>query len=486
MIDYETYQQIRQLRQQHLTAGQIAETLNLDERTVRAWMDEERYQPRQAAKRPSKLDEYRPEIVRLLQGHPYTAQQILNRIRESGYTGGYSILKELVRTIRPPRQEAFLTLAFAPGECAQVDWGYAGNIHVGNTTRRLSFFVMVLCYSRRIYLEFTLTERLEQFLACHMNAFHYFGGVPGKVMVDNLKSAVLSHSLGQLAEYHPRYLDFAAHYGFEARACNVRKPNEKGRVENAVGYVKKNFLSGLELKDQASVQTGGRLWMEEVANKRIHSVTRRVPDEMFKEENLQPLPTSGVYDTGVPKDTVASSQYRVAFDGNRYSVPAEYAAHRVNMRAYADRLAIFHEGKLIAEHLRSYQRGLDVFNPDHEKELLLQRRRGRDQRIYQRFLQLTPLADEYYRQLAEHRMNPKNHVGRIVALSEIYGVDMVARAILDATEFGAYSSEYIANILEQRGRRLPEPGALHITRGCDLLELELPETDMSIYSRGDE
>jgi len=323
MIDYETYQQIRQLRQQHLTAGQIAETLNLDERTVRAWMDEERYQPRQAAKRPSKLDEYRPEIVRLLQGHPYTAQQILNRIRESGYTGGYSILKELVRTIRPPRQEAFLTLAFAPGECAQVDWGYAGNIHVGNTTRRLSFFVMVLCYSRRIYLEFTLTERLEQFLACHMNAFHYFGGVPGKVMVDNLKSAVLSHSLGQLAEYHPRYLDFAAHYGFEARACNVRKPNEKGRVENAVGYVKKNFLSGLELKDQASVQTGGRLWMEEVANKRIHSVTRRVPDEMFKEENLQPLPTSGVYDTGVPKDTVASSQYRVAFDGNRYSVPAE-------------------------------------------------------------------------------------------------------------------------------------------------------------------
>lgn len=486
MIDYETYQQIRQLRQQHLTAGQIAETLNLDERTVRSWMDEERYQPRQRSKRASKLDEYRPEIVRLLQSHPYTAQQILQRIRESGYTGGYSILKELIRTIRPPRQEAFLTLAFAPGECAQVDWGYAGNIHVGNTTRRLSFFVMVLCYSRRIYLEFTLTERLEQFLTCHMNAFHYFGGVSEKVMVDNLKSAVLSHPLGQMAEYHPRYLDFAAHYGFEARACNVRKPNEKGRVENAVGYVKKNFLAGLELKDQASVQTAGHLWMDEVANKRTHSVTRRVPDEMFKEENLRPLPTSGVYDTGIPKDTVASSQYRVAFDGNHYSIPAEYAAHRVNMRAYADRLAIFHEGKLIAEHLRSYQRGLDVFNPDHEKELLSQRRRGRDQRIYQRFLQLTPLADEYYRQLAEHRMNPKNHVGRIVALSEIYGVDMVARAILDATEFGAYSSEYIANILEQRGRRLPEPGALHITRGCDLLELELPETDMSIYSRGDE
>ena len=485
MIDYQTYQQIRHLRAQTLTAGQIAAELRLDERTVRAWMDEERYQPRQAAKRPSKLEAYRSQIVRLLQSHPFTARQILHRIREDGYTGGYSVLKEWVRTIRPPRKEAFLTLVFAPGECAQVDWGYAGNIPVGNTTRRLSFFVMVHCYSRRLYLEFTLTERLEQFLACLRNAMHYFGGVPGKVMVDNLKSAVLSHPLGQPAEYHPRFLDFAAHYGFEAKACNVRKPNEKGRVENAVGYVKKSFLAGLELTNFASIQTAGRLWMDEVANRRVHAVTRRVPDEMFKEETLRPLPTAGVYDTGVIRDTVATSQFRVAFDGNRYSVPAEYAAHRVSLRAYADRLAIYHEGKLIADHLRSYQRAQDLANPDHEKELLQQRRRGRDQRIYQRFLQLTPQADEYYRQLAEHRMNPRHHVGRIVSLSESYGIDKVARAIQDATEFGAYSSEYIANILEQRERRLPEPGALHITRGSDLLELEQPETDLSVYSRGE-
>lgn len=486
MIDYQTYQQLRLLRQQTLTAGQIAAELQLDERTVRSWMDEERYQPRKSIKRLSKLDAYRPEIVSLLQSHPFTSRQILHRIKENGYTGGYSILKELIRTIRPPRKEAFLTLAFAPGECAQVDWGYAGKVPVGNTTRRLSFFLMVLCYSRRLYLEFTLTERLEQFLACHSNAFHYFGGVPEKIMVDNLKSAVLSHPSGQPAEYHPRFLDFASHYGFEAKACNVRKPNEKGRVENAVGYVKKSFLSGLELKDTPSVQTAGRIWMEEVANRRIHAMTRRVPDEMFKEEKLRPLPTAGVYDTGVPKDTVATAQFRVAFDGNSYSVPAEYAAHRVNLRAYVDRLVIYHDGKLIAEHLRSYHRGQDVFNPDHEKELLLQRRRGREQRIYQRFLQLTNQADEYYRQLAERRMNAKHHVCRIVALSEIYGIEKVARAIMDATESGAYSSEYIANILEQRGRQLPEPGALHITRGSDLLELELPETDLSVYSRGEE
>ncbi len=241
MIDYQTYHQIRSLRQQGLTAGQIAVELRLDERTVRGWMDEEKYQPRQSPKRPSKLDAYRQEVVRLLHFHPFTTQQIFTRLKENGYPGGYSILKELVRSIRPPKQEAFLTLSFAPGECAQVDWGYAGNVPVGNTHRRLSFFVMVLCYSRRLYVEFTLTERLEQFLACHQNAFRYFGGVTDKVMVANLKSAVLSHPSGQPAEYNPRYLDFAAHYGFEVRACNPRRANEKGRVENAVGYVKKSF-----------------------------------------------------------------------------------------------------------------------------------------------------------------------------------------------------------------------------------------------------
>jgi transposase len=486
MIDYQTYHQIRNFRQQGLTVLQIAQELRLDERTVRAWMDVDKYQPRQSPKRPSKLDTYRPEIVRLLQAHHFTARQILHRIKENGYTGGYSILKELVASVRPPKQEAFLTLAFAPGECAQVDWGCAGNIPVGNTNRRLSFFVMVLCYSRRLYVEFTLTERLEQFLACHQNAFRYFGGVPEKVMVDNLKSAVLSHPFGQPAEYHPRYADFAAHCGFEIRACNVRKPNEKGRVENAVAYVKKNFLSGLELKDFPAIQTAGRIWQDEVANKRLHAITRRVPDEMFNEEKLRPLPTAGVYDAGVIKETLATAQFRVAYDGNRYSVPAEYAGHRVSLRAYADRLAFYHEGKLIAEHLRNYQRNQDVFNPDHEKELLQQRQRGRNQRIYQRFLQLTPQADEYYRQLAERRLNPRHHVGRIVALSEIYGLEITARAIQDAMEFGAFSSEYIANILEQRGRLLPEPGALHVTRGSDLLDLELPETDLSIYTRGEE
>ena len=109
----------------------------------------------------------------------------------------------------PRRQAAFLTLAFAPGECAQVDWGSFGSVPVGQTHRRLSFFVMVLCYSRMLYVEFTVSQTMEHFLACHQHAFEFFGGIPHKVMVDNLKSAVLKRALGEAPVFNPKYLDFA-------------------------------------------------------------------------------------------------------------------------------------------------------------------------------------------------------------------------------------------------------------------------------------
>jgi transposase len=120
---------------------------------------------------------------------------------------------------------------------------------VGNTSRRLSFFVMVLCHSRMMYLEFTVSETMEHFLAAHANAFAFFGGVPARCMVDNLKSAVLQRAVGEAPVLNPRYKDFADHHGFAVSPCGVGQAHEKGRVENAVGYVKKNFLAGLEPTD---------------------------------------------------------------------------------------------------------------------------------------------------------------------------------------------------------------------------------------------
>ena len=168
MISYELYSQIRLLHQERgLNFAQIARELNLDEETVAKWARAKNYTKGggKALVRQSKLEPYKIIIQRWLERHSYTATQIFQRLcAQEGYTGGFTILKDYVRTVRRVRAPAFLTLAFAPGECAQVDWGCAGSMAVESTRRRLSFFVMVLCYSRFCYLEFSLGEATEHFL----------------------------------------------------------------------------------------------------------------------------------------------------------------------------------------------------------------------------------------------------------------------------------------------------------------------------------
>ena len=485
MIDFELFSTIRNYHEQKgLSANQIADELGLDPRTVSKWLQEKRFRERATVMRPSKLDPFKGAIVRMLEAHQYSAAQILQKIREEGFKGGYTIVKDYVHKVRPKRSPAFLKLAFAPGECAQVDWGSLGTIRTGESTRRLSFFVMVLCYSRMMYLEFTVSQTMEHWLACHQNAFDAFGSVPGKIMVDNLKSAVLKRIVGHAPVFNPKYLDFANHFGFKIAPCGVGKGNEKGRVENGVGYVKKNLLAGLRLPQFDAMGNVSRQWLDTIANVRIHGETRKKPVEMFSEEKQSLLPLSThPYDIGTITQVRASTQFRVTLDSNHYSVPAEYAGANLTLKAYPDRLCIYCGDKLIARHARSYDRNIDFEDPDHPKALLAQRKKAREQKIYMRFLSLSQHASDYYRELEKRRMNPRHHVQKIVALSEIYGAEPVARAMEDAFHFQAFSCEYIANLCEQRTRRLPEPGALMLTRRADLLELEVQRPDLSIYQK---
>src|SRR5258708_17479490 len=189
MIDYHRFCQIKHLHEhQGLNASQIAQTVSLDRRTVAYWLTQDHFHSRKPRPHASKLDPFKKEIVRLLERYPYSAAQVFQRLSEHGFDGGYSLVKTYVRTVRPRRSPAFLTLAFAPGECAQGDWGAFGSVPVGQTTRRLRFFVMVLCYSRMIYVECTVSQTMEHFLACHQHALDFFGGMPQKVMVDTFTS----------------------------------------------------------------------------------------------------------------------------------------------------------------------------------------------------------------------------------------------------------------------------------------------------------
>ena len=481
MIDYQTYCQIRQLfTEKKLSFRQIARELKLHWQTIRKWAKRESFQKALAPKRSSKLDPFKGEIVRQLERFDYSAQQIFQQLKEGGYTGRYSILKKFVRQVRPSSKPAFLTLHFQPGECAQVDWGCAGSVPVGSTRRRLSFFVMVLAYSRKMYLEFTLAETLEHFLCCHQHAFEYFNGVPQQVWVDNCKVAVLSREAGSLV-FNPHYLDLASHSGFHIRACGVGQPQEKGRVENAVGYVKKNFLHGLELSDFKIVNPAARSWLDNVANVRRHGHTQKTPQELFPQEKLLPLHPLP-YQAALLDTIRVNSQFRIQVDGNRYSVPCQFASSKLTLKRWPDRLLVYDQEQLVAEHVRSYDRNQDYELPDHVQPLLLERKKARDQKLFVRFLALSAQAHDYYRQLEQRRLNPKHHVQKIVALSELYGIEAVARAMEDAFTYQAFSCEYIANLLQQRQNPAQEPGALHLTRQQDLLELDLPAPDLSLYA----
>jgi transposase len=485
MIDYHTFCEIhRLLEQEHLTVAQVATRLGLSHPTVEKWARRPTYQKANVPKRPSKLDNFKGAIMALLERHPYTAQQIFQQLKTQGYLGGYSILKDLVRQIRPPRKPAYLKLEFAPGECAQVDWGSFRSIAVGSTRRRLSFFVMVLCYSRLLYVQFTLSEGMEQFLSCHRQALEFFGRVPQRVMIDNLKVGVLEHPFGQSARFHPRYLDFAAHYGFQPVACTVKRGNEKGRVESGVGYVKKNFLHGLEVPGLTAVNAAARQWMDEVANVRIHGETHRKPTDLFALERPHLRPLALVpYDCAVIRPAAANGCCRVVLDTNHYTVPPLYASQKLSLKIYPDQLLVYYREKLIATHPRSYDRRQDIQNPDHLHQLLTQRQKARHQTLLLAFLHLGPPAEPYARKLQEKRLNAPHHIQKIVALSEIYGADKVTLALQDALTFEAYGCEYIANILEQRERIPRTPSALHLTHRQDLLDLDLPPADLTPYEQ---
>ena len=197
--------------------------------------------------------------------------------------------------------------------------------------------------------------------------------------------------------------------------------------------------------------------------------------------HLQPL-NPRPYDIARTSACVASSQFRIVLDTNRYSVPAAYAHRRLTVKAYPDRVCISFDGKLIARHPRRYGRHEDIEDPDHAKALIAQRRRAGEQRLMLRFLALSPDAQAYYDGLEQRRLNARHHLRKILALAEIYSADLVARAIADGLAFQAFSAEYVANILEARARALPEPGPLHLTRRHDLPDIDIAPPDLSAYT----
>jgi transposase len=303
----------------------ISRRLHLARKTVRKLLGQQRPTPPTAPPaRGSVVDLYDAEIRRLLADTPdLKATTVLERLRPLGYSSGITILRERVRSLRPrPPREAFLTLDFAPGAAFQVDWADFGFALPG-CLRRVSAFVMAACYSRYLYLEFTLSQAMGTFLRCMERALHFFGGVAVADIFDNMKTVVLSHT-AQATVFNHRFLEYARARGFAVIACNVRKANEKGRVERPIGFVRSRFWPGRRFADLFDLNAQATQWRDDFANHRVHDETGKVPALVFQHEEqrlLKPVPDT-LFDTDDLDSTGVTKTFRVTFDRNRYYVAA--------------------------------------------------------------------------------------------------------------------------------------------------------------------
>jgi len=392
------------------------------------------------SKRPTQLDVYKEAIDKVLKTHPrVTATAILNQLRELGYTGGFTCVREYVRYTRGLQarpKEGFLRLEFAPGEVAQVDWGEFGDVFGDGV--KVHCFAMVLAYSRMIYVEFTRSEKFEEFIRCHENAFRFFGGATRECWYDNLATAVTDR-IGGLIRFNTRFMAYMGHHGVRPHACNVAKGNEKGRVEDLIKYIRMNFWSGRTFKDFDDLNNQLMIWRNQTANQREHRTTRRVVRILFdSEEKGKLLPLNPVhYDTNEIFSRQVSPDFHLQYESNRYSVPWTLVGMTITVRVNPRELKVYYNEKFICSHARSYLKN-KVYTTEGHRTGLLERKPGATRDIWQLgyVKKLGPKMAEYVELIRQGPRSLKYELSRLVGLVTIYGETMVLAACQECLKSG--------------------------------------------------
>jgi len=457
-----------------VSAREIARQLDVDRDTVRRALKSERCPRRECSRRGSILDPYVGALEGILEEYPkLSGVRILEKLRELGYPGQMTILRDKLGQLRPRKnKEAFVKRESLPGAEAQVDWGSCGHILVDGTVRPLSVFVMVLSYSRLMYVEFTVSQEMEDFLRGHVNGFRSFKERCPKIIVyDNLKS-VVQWRHKRLMRFNGRFMEFAGTYLFKPQPCNVRRGNEKPRAETGVRYVKQNFLAGREFRDFTDLRTQAFHWLRDVANVRIHGTTRERPIDRFEQEErlLQHAPPDR-YDTRIVRTIGVSHQARIKFQTNTYTVPPEFVGRALTLKASPDSVWIYDGDQEVATHNRSYGKHRDIENPEHTKAILATKPKARIDKDRDAFLGLGTLAHQFLKGFLDRGQgSPDFHIDKLLYLVEEHGATPVLGAMERAIEFGAFGADSVQNILQQRidGRSQPPRRPLELPTRPDL------------------
>jgi transposase len=348
---------ILELHRQGLTVSEIARQTGLDRKTVRKYIDAGVQAPRYGPRTPRirVIDRFTDYVTQRVRQYPgLSIERLLREIRDMGYPGGRTALGDLVRLVRP-RQERHFEVRFETpaGRQAQVDFAHFETVFEDQPqqVRRVWLFSIVLGHSRYLWGRFVEHQDLQTLLRCHMEAFEHLGGIPGEILYDRMKTAVLGETEARHIVYNAKLLALAQHYGFAPRACKPYRAKTKGKVERPYRYIRQDFFLARRFANLGELNAQLRQWLDTVANVRTHATTQRVVAEHFGEERprLQPLP-AGAFNALIRLERRVSSEGMVSVGGNYYSVPDRTRRRVLEVHSLAREVRIYEDTRLLAVH----------------------------------------------------------------------------------------------------------------------------------------
>jgi transposase len=348
---------ILELHRQGLSVSAIARQLDLDRKTVRKYIERGLEPPAYGPRKPraTVVGPFEPYLRERIAAFPeLTGSRLLREIKELGYRGGYTAVKDVLRTFRPQALQLFeRRFETPPGKQAQVDFAYFRTAFTDEPGREriVWLFSLVLGYSRMMWARFVARQDLQTVLRCHVAAFEALGGVPAEILYDRMKTAVLGEIDDQGIIYNRKLLDLAAHYRFVPKACKPYRAKTKGKVERPFRYVREDFFLGRSFRNLEDLNAQFRDWLDTVANPRRHATTGRIVQEHFAEEkpHLKALPASP-FNAVLALDRRVTREGMVSVGGNLYSVPDCTRRRIVEVHTLASEIHILEGSKLIAVH----------------------------------------------------------------------------------------------------------------------------------------
>jgi len=436
--------------------------------------------------RASIIDPYLPFIIETLASYPtLTAARLYDMVKQRGYPGGPSLFRQRISQLRPRKQpEAYLRLKTLPGEQGQVDWGHFGHLQIGQAKRPLMAFVMVLSWSRQIFLRFYLNAQIENFLRGHVSAFETWHGLPQVLLYDNLKSAVLERQ-GDAVRFHPTLLALSAHYRFEPRPVAVARGNEKGRVERAIRYIRDNFFAGRDWQTLDELNTQADEWCHGVsANRRCPQNQALLVKEAFLQEQprLTPLPDNP-FDTRERQIVRAQKTPYIRFDRNDYSIPHQQVQKTLHVDADLQQVRILAGDTLIAQHTRSFAKGEQVEQQEHINALWLEKTHAKLHRGQDRLTQVSDHIPIFLQRSIERGHVLKTTVRLLNEYLDDYGRDELHIAVGEALKQQSPYPQAVQQILARRRDEKRQPPPLAVAVPAKVKHYSVKPVSLAVYDK---